>query len=314
MPPAIRQPLDGFAVGVMLGLCMIWGLQQVAIKAAAPDLSPVLQIGLRSLMAAGLVAGVMVWRRQKVTFSDGTLIPGLLAGLLFAAEFLFVAWGLDHTTASHMVVFLYTAPVFTALGLHVFVPGERLGLMQAGGVLLAFLGLAVTFSGGFAKGSGIEKNILLGDALGVLAGLCWGATTVLIRATSLSEARPTMTLLYQLLVAAVVLCFVGLVQGDFLTLRMTGLAWASLLYQGVIVSFGAFLTWFWLLRRYLAGRLAVLTFLSPLFGVAFGVVLLGETLEKEFMAGAVLVFGGIILVNMKVAAQKLPPGPKVNRE
>jgi drug/metabolite transporter (DMT)-like permease len=79
--------------------------------------------------------------------------------------------------------------------------------------------------------------------------------------------------------------------------RLTPLAIGSLVYQGVIVAFASYLIWFWLLTRYLAGRLAVFGFLTPLAGVAFGVVLLGERVSPVFGVGAVLVGAGIVLVN-----------------
>ena len=107
----------------MLLLCAIWGTQQVAIKLAAPDISPLAQVALRSGLSA-LLVGLLSWfRGERLSFRDGTWRPGLLAGVLFAAEFLFVSEGLRHTNASHIAVFLYTSPVFTALGLHWLVPG-----------------------------------------------------------------------------------------------------------------------------------------------------------------------------------------------
>ena len=72
----------------------------------------------------------------------------------------------------------------------------------------------------------------------------------------------------------------------------------ALAYQGVMVAFASYLAWFWLLTRYLAGRLMVFSFLTPLFGVAFGVVFLGEPLTTAFTLAAACVAGGIVLVNL----------------
>jgi drug/metabolite transporter (DMT)-like permease len=80
-------------------------------------------------------------------------------------------------------------------------------------------------------------------------------------------------------------------------MRLTLVSVTSLLYQGVIVAFASYLIWFWLLTRYLAGRLAVFGFLTPMAGVAFGVLLLGERLTPVFGLGALLVGAGIVLVN-----------------
>lgn len=293
--PRARAPLDGFAAGTMLLLCAIWGAQQVAIKLAAPFVAPILQVALRSGTSAVLVAAWALLRGQRLA-DRRTLRPGLVAGALFAAEFLLIAEGLRHTTASHMSVFLYTAPVFTALGLHLTVPSERLRPHQWLGVGIAFGGIALAFGGGQAQGA-VTLASLWGDALGVLAGAAWGATTVVIRTSSLSEAPPAQTLLYQLATGFVLLLGVAVATGHGAPAALPPVAWGSLVFQGVVVSFASYLTWFWLLRRYLASRLSVFSFLTPIFGVSFGVAVLGDPVTPSFAAGAALVLAGIAVVS-----------------
>lgn len=302
MPPTaqhqLRRPLDGFAVTVMPTLCLCWGLQPTAIKIAAQGMNPILQIGVRSLLAAILLAVVIGWRGARISFRDGTFWPGIATGLMFAAQFVCVAIGLMHTAASHMVVFMYTAPVFTALGLHWAVPGEQLRPMQMAGVCTAFAGVALAFSDGLGANSG---NTLPGDTLAVLAGICWACTTVTIRRTVLSETSSDKTLLYHLTVASIVTLAISMSSPATRVVTLNLPVCLSLAFQVVIISFVTFLTWLWLLRRYLASRLAVFSFLTPLFGVAFGVLLLNERVDAKFALGAVLVVTGIILVNRRVA-------------
>lgn len=293
---AERKQLDGFGVGCMILLCMVLGLHQVAIKAAAPDIAPILQIALRFGISSFLVCIVIICGKEGFTLRDGTLLPGILAGLAFALEFLFVAEGLRYTTASHMSVFLYTSPIFTALTLHWFLPAERLRRHQWLGVAIAFGGIALAFTGGSIQ-NGISLRMLWGDTLAILGGIVWAATTVLIRCTRLSEAPPTKTLLYQLVAAFILLLCYAVFSGQADRFTMTPIAWTSLLFQGVVVTFAAFLAWFSLLRRYNASQLSVFLFLSPLFGVSFGVLLLHETIDVYFGIGAVLVLMGIALVS-----------------
>src|SRR5659263_126898 len=111
-----RKALDGQAIALMLVLCMVWGLQQVVLKATAADIAPVFQIALRSGAAAVLVGLLMAVRGERMALADGIWRPGVVVGLLFGLEFLLLGEGLRHTSASHMVVFLYTAPIFAALG------------------------------------------------------------------------------------------------------------------------------------------------------------------------------------------------------
>jgi drug/metabolite transporter (DMT)-like permease len=296
---AVRQPLDSFAMTTMLALSVVWGLQQVAVKMAAPDMSPIMQTGLRSSVAAFLVC-LLIWWRGAAPVPRDTFWPGVGAAMLFALEFLCISVGLEYTTASHMSVFLYTAPVFTVLGLHWLVPGERLRPVQWLGVLAAFAGIALAFSNGFAEQNQDWFDILVGDALGVLGGLFWAATTVLIRRSALSEAPPTVTLLYQLGGAGVILLVIAASLGQATSFSMTGMVWASLFFQSVIVGFVSFLAWFWMLRRYLASRISVFSFLTPLFGVLFGVVLMNDPIGLRFAGGAALVLAGIVLVNLRL--------------
>lgn len=287
-----RSALDGRASGMMLVLCAIWGLQQVAIKAIASDIAPILQIGVRSGVAALLVAAVMFWRREQPRAGQTLWLPGLAIGGLFGLEYLLVGEGLRHTTASHMVIFLYTSPIFAALGLHWKLPAERLKPAQWGGIALAFLGIVVAFSG---HGSG-GASTLLGDALGLAAGAAWGATTVVVRTTRLSNAPASQTLLYQLVGACVMLIAAALVMHQA-SINVTPSVIANLTYQVLVMSFASLLAWFWLLRNYLASRLGVLAFLTPLYGIGFGVWLLDEPLEANFLIGAALVTAGILCVS-----------------
>ena len=78
---------------------------------------------------------------------------------------------------------------------------------------------------------------------------------------------------------------------------VTAIAVASVLFQGVIVSSFSYFAWFWLMRRYLASQLAVLSFMTPLFGVLFGVLILDEPLTAGFLIGTALVLAGISLVS-----------------
>ena len=149
--PADRKPLDATAFGLMTLLCMIWGFQQVAIKVAAPDVSLVMQAAIRSIVATVLLVAWAHLRGIALFGRDGTLAPGLVAGAMFAGEFVFIYAGLAHTTVARMTVFIYLTPCLTALLLPAFVPGERLHPRQWVGVLLAFGGIVAAFAEGLAS-------------------------------------------------------------------------------------------------------------------------------------------------------------------
>lgn len=292
--PPDRQPLDALAFGLVTVLCMAWGLQQVTIKLAAGDVSLVMQAAIRSIVATALL---LVWARVRgiaLFGADGTLRGGLAAGALFAAEFVFIYGGLAYTTASRMIVFIYTTPCFTALMLPYFVRSERLSGRQWTGVFLAFAGIFAAFGEGFVSAGG---GTMIGDLCGLVAAFLWATTIVVIRATRLAHASATKTLFYQLAVSAAVLPAVSVAMGEPGIVRLTPLTVSLLAYQGALVAFASYLAWFWLLTRYLAARLSVFTSLTPLFGVLFGVALLDERITWIFALAALLVAGGIALVN-----------------
>ena len=290
-----RRALDATAVSVMVLLTALWGFQQVTIKLIAADVSLVMQAAIRSIVATGLLFVWAATHRIALFSRDGTLAAGIGAGLLFAFEFVLIYGGLAHTNASRMSVFVYLAPPLTALGLHFLVRGERLGVLQWTGVGVAFGGLVLAFSEGFHSGLDTWK----GDLCGLAAAFLWAATTVLIRASSLARATATKTLFYQLGISALILPMASVMLGEHGVRAVDGMVLASLAYQALIVAFASYLAWFWLLTRYLAARISVLSFLTPLFGMLSGVVFLSEPLSARFAVAALLIAGGIALVNLR---------------
>lgn len=292
----IRKPLDAAAVASGLALCLIWGLQQTAIKAAGGDISPMLQVAIRSGVSAVLILMAGRWLLHEKWNPEVRTRDGILFGLGFVAEFFFVSEGLRFTSAAHMSVLLYTAPLFAAIGLAIKFPEERLSVLQWAGVCIAFLGVATAFllpallSGGAASGD----KAWVGDLLGLCSGLSWGSTTVFMRNSSMNRGAPTQMLFWQLAAGFIVLLPVALLTGQT-RLESTLIGWTSLAYQTFIVSFASYLGWFFLLRRYLIARLNVLIFLTPIFGVLFGIVLLGEPAGWPFAAGSLMVLAGLVL-------------------
>lgn len=289
-----KTHLDSTAMALMVVLCAAWGLQQVAIKVANAGISPVWQASLRSIGAAALVWAWASYKGIRLFGRDGTLGAGLLSAALFAGEFAFIYWGLNYTAASRGVVFLYTAPFMIALGAHWFLPGERLRPLQ-------WLGLACAFAGvlaAFGESLGLPtKSQFLGDAMLFVAAVLWAATTLVIKGSVLAKVSPAKTLFYQLAGSALALPFVSMALGEPGVIALTPLVLASLAYQTVLVAFASYLAWFWLVATYPAGRLAAFSFLTPIFGVLAGALLLGERISPALGAALGLVAFGIWLVN-----------------
>ncbi len=291
--PAAR-PLDTAAAMLAVLLCLSWGFNQVAVKLALADIPPLIQAAFRSTFGALIVVVIARARGVKLMETDGTLWPGLIAGLLFGLEFLLIYRGLVWTTASRAVLFLYLAPFVVVIGARWFLPGDRFDRSQWLGLLLSFAGIVVAFG---VPTPGGHPRELLGDVMMVLAAVAWGVTTLVVKASKLVYAPYEKTLLYQLIVSAPMLAFAAQVLGERVTSPPSAVAIGSLAYQTLWVAGFTFLAWFALVQRYSASRLSAFTFLTPLFGVAAGFIVLSEPLTPAFAAAVALVIAGLVLVN-----------------
>ncbi|MGQ3173602.1 MAG: DMT family transporter [Hydrogenophaga sp.] len=297
--PAQRKThLDSLAITLLVVCCAFWGFQQILIKDTVAEVPPLWQASLRFWGAAVLI---WLWSRARgvpLFARDGTLKAGLLAGSLFAGEFAFIYLGLLHTSASRLTVFLYTSPFVVALLLPRVVPGERLRRIQGVGLVIAFAAVALAFSEGFMHGSPVA-GAWLGDAMALAAGTLWGLTTLTIRATRLSGASAEKTLFYQVAVTAVVAPLISLALGEVWSINYSARAWGSLGLQTVVGAFASYLTWMWMLRQYPATQMSTFTFLTPVFALVFGVVLLNEPLTLQLVLALIGVAVGIVLVSRR---------------
>ncbi len=306
-----RKRLDGIAVALMLICCVFWGVQQVVVKATLPVFPPFVQGAFRSAVAALLVWAWAAGRGIPLFARDRTLVPGLLAGLLFGLEFLCIFGSLTLTDAARVSVFIYLAPFVIALCLPHFEPSERLSPLQMGGLFAAFLALAYAFQEGFTS---VKPMQWVGDGLAIAAAVLWGATTMVIRTTRLKTAAPEKTLFYQLAVSGVLLLVAALATRErWPTGAIPWWAWTSIGFQSVVIAFASYLTWFWLLRRYPATRLSAFSFLTPVFGLVVAALVLGESISPRLIVAMVFIAIGIALVNGK-SARKRAPDPGLIRE
>lgn len=291
-----KKYIDTTGVLLLVLFCASWGINQVAIKVAIPSVPPVLQAGLRSIGAFICLLLWMHWKKEVYWQKDGTLGWGLLVGILFSIEFILIYWGLEYTTASRSVIFLYTSPFTVALGAHLFIPGDRLGIRQVSGLILAFLGIVAAFHESMNLPT---LQMLIGDAMVLAGGIIWGATTVIIKASPLAKISATKTLLYQLGVSAVIMPVSSICLGEPGMNTFTWISFSSMTYQIVWVAFITYIGWFWLIRTYPVSKISSFSFLTPLFGVVAGAVLLGEPLTWSLACALALVGSGIYLVNQK---------------
>jgi drug/metabolite transporter (DMT)-like permease len=291
---AATRPLEFGATAVIVFLCLCWGFNQVMVKLALADIPPFTQAWVRSAIGAFIIWGYARARGISLDMRDHTLKAGIAAGLLFGIEFVLIYRGLLYSTASRASLFIYCAPFTVVLGSHFLVPNDRFRWTQWAGLLMSFAGLVLAFG---MPTPAANANQLLGDVMFLCAGIAWGLTTLVIKSSSLAQTAPEKTLQYQLLISTVMLAAFAWMYGERVTHVPGAMALWSMAYQTFFVVAISMLIWFTMVARYSASRLSSFTFLTPLFGVFAGHLVLGDPITPAFAGAVALVIGGLILVN-----------------
>ena len=267
-------------MALIVFLCFTWGFNQVAVKLALPEVAPLLQCTIRTALATLIVLLWMGMRGLPIFAKDGSLVPGVMAGLLFGAEFLFIYRGLLYTTASRAVLFIYMAPFFVVIGARLFLPGDRFGVTQWAGLVLSFIGIVIAFG---VPAPSSDPHQLFGDIMMLGAAITWAATTLVIKGSALTKVSPEKTLLYQTVICVPMTGLGALVFAEPWPSSLSAVAIGSLTYQTLVVGL-TYISWFALIAAFSASRLSAFTFLTPLFGVAAGHIVLGEPLTPALRA------------------------------
>ncbi len=289
-----KDYIDTFGAASLIGFSLLMAFNQVVIKVVNDGLQPVFFAGVRS---AGAVLCIWLWLRlrgQRLAFEKGTIGAGFLIGSVFAIEFVFLFLALDLTTVIRTSVIFYSMPVWLALAAHFLLPGERLTGPRALGLVLAFGGVSLAI---IDRGADGGEASLVGDLCALAGALGWAGVALCARTTAISRVRPEMQQFWQVMVSAPVLLLAAVVFGPPYVRELEPIHLWGLAFQIVVVASAGFTFWFWLLSIYPAAGVASFSFLSPLFGVALGWLILGETMRSSLIGAVVLVAAGLILIN-----------------
>lgn len=282
-------------IAILILIALIFGINMAVVKIGSREMAPLFMAGIRSVISA---LCLLVWMKIKgiKVFPSAILsFHGLIAGLLFGSEFGFLFVGLGYTTVSRMSILLYTSPFFVALGAHLFLANDKINFNKALGLLLAFAGTIILFSKGFGS---LSSRTLIGDFMGLTAGLLWAATTVYIKKYLTDRTEPLQTLFYQLFFSAPLLLIFSLILEDQPVTGLTYVGILSMAFQSIIVAFLSFLIWFELVRRYPVSLLHAFLFFTPIFGVTIsGVLILKEQVGIHIILSLVFVCLGMVFVN-----------------
>jgi len=286
-------PMTG--VLLLIVVCFLWGGNMVTIKVSNQGVPPILAATVRSILASVLLWAYAKARGDKVFLERRDLKHGAAIGFLFGMDFLFFYFGPVYTDASRAIIFIYTYPLWVALGAHFFLPDDRLTRTKGVGLILALVGLISVFG---SRSATLGPLYWLGDLMEIAAAVFWAATTIYIKRFVWN--RPIshfQTLFAQLLFSIPVLGAAFLLIEWGKPVVLTSPVLAALAYQTFVVAFFSYLLWFWMIHRFPVSRLTTFTFLAPLFGVILSRLVLGESTSLYLWVGLAMVAAGIYLVN-----------------
>ncbi|HUT72028.1 MAG TPA: DMT family transporter [Desulfatiglandales bacterium] len=291
--PMDHVDLKGFLILVLL--TMLWGCHYPAVKISNIGFSPIFNAFLRSAVASVLGILYCMLIKQPLFHRDRRLFHGFMVGMLFGGEFICLYLGMAYTDAARAVILVNFSPFVVTAGAYLFLR-EKLGIAKIAGLLLGFAGAYLVFHG---KPRAWNASMLFGDLLELSAAFFWGATTVYIKKYLAGRVHPIHTFLYQLVFSVPIMFVCACWLENTWILDINTAAVSALLYTSIVVAFASYLTWFKLIHAYPVSQLAVFTFLSPVFGVAAGVVILGEQLTTGLILGLLFVCAGIYVTNYR---------------
>lgn len=288
-----KTHMDLIGAVALTAFALNLALNQVVIKVSNGGFQPVFMAALRSV-GAGLV--LIIWMKARgipLGLPRASWMGAALAGGLFAVEFILLFNALDLTTVARASILFYAMPIWLALASHVLLPGERLSALRIAGMAMAMGGVVLALAD---RGGG--QASLLGDLCAIGAGMCWAGIALCVRITNLSEAPPAQQLLWQLLISAPLMLVAALFFGDLIR-DLQPVHIAGLVYQILAIASFGFLFWFWLLKIYPASGVASFSFLSPVFSVLLGWLILGEQTGLSIWVALALVAFGLVLINRR---------------
>jgi drug/metabolite transporter (DMT)-like permease len=285
---------------MLLTLAAVWGASYLFIKVAVDEIDPAPMMAFRTLLAASVLLGYIVWRLGRETaFGElrGAWRHCLVLGVLNAAlPFWLIAWGEQYIDSGLAAVVQASVPIFNALLVLRFLPHERLTRIRAVGLGIGIAGVAVV-TGIHPEGGSLA---ILGALAVVLSSLSYASAGIYGQRAVSGTAGPVLAA-GSMLTAGLILLPFALFQLP--TSAPSAEAVASVLALSLLGTALAQLILFRMLALHGSARLSLVTYLMPGFALVYGALLLDEAITAATLIGLALILGGVALAS---GAVRLP--------
>ena len=296
-----RTTRSGGSYPVLLGLiALAWGSSYLFIKIGVETLPPLSLVFMRLLVGLAILGAVVVVTRTPLPRDPRTLWHlAVLGAVNIAIPFWLIGWAEQHISSGLAGILQSAAPFFTLVLAASFVHDEHITRDRVAGMAIGFLGILVLSAPNLAEvGTAAGAQRLLGELGVVLASLAYATGNTYARRT-LRETRPLVLATGQVGWAlAMVVALAFLVDGG-ITLPSVPEAWFAVGWLGSVGTGFAYVIFFRLLTGWGPTRASLVAYLLPVVAVVLGVVVLGETVDATFLAGAALIVAGIWVVNRR---------------
>lgn len=294
-----RSPL---ITAVALFYILLWSSAFIATKVGVTNSPPLTLLATRFLAAALIMA--LFATILRLPLPKGKAAWGRLAvfGMLNSAIYLgFNYEALRYLSAGMGAIISATNPLILAL-VAPFVLRERLTWGRALGLLLGFGGVLFVMAARLNSTSHLDT--LGGMLISFIGTTCLVGATLVYKRYAPSE-HPFVVNAVQLGTAGLVLLIPVFLLEHPQNVHINGpLVW-SFLYLVLVISIGASLLWFWLLKQGEASAVSSYYFLTPIAGLALSALLLREPFGLRDALGLVAVALGIALINRPVRSPLL---------
>ena len=284
-----RKNLSFRAASLDLVLSFLWGGHPTALKIALPYAPPIRQGWMRFVISAIVILFWARYKKVSLIPTKAEIKPLVQLGILFSVQLLFLNIGISKTSVSSSVILNSTYPIWVITLGHFFIKGDNFTFIKFSGVMIAYLGIIITYFDSLGNSS-----FLLGNSFCLASGFLLGVRTIFLAKGSESIA-PLKLLMAQAFFGSLIFILLSVIfEGD--PYKFSLILLISILYQGAIVAGFNFIANIWLLKNYKPSQVTVIHLSQPIFGILIGYVVLGEKIGLLVFLGAAFVILGSVLV------------------
>ncbi|MEW5815087.1 MAG: EamA family transporter [Spirochaetota bacterium] len=282
-----------------IAVCVIWGSTYLAIRIGVSDLPPELFMGIRFVIAGGIMIGITLIRKRNFPVAKDVLKISVVGLFLLTGANGLVAYAEQWVHSGITALILAILPLFIAC-IELFIPGRsRLDYKGWIGLLAGFGGVAVLV----LSGSNIDSINISGAIMLVAAALLWAIGSVYSKSFSPSGSI-TSQIGIQMLAGGLFQCVNGILLGEVARFHFTAKGFGAFLYLIMVGSLLGYSSYIYVLKNWSAAKAGTFAYVNPIVAVFLGAVVLSEQITLMIILASILILGGVFLVQISKSRYK----------